>query len=338
MIDGGTNYDILIGRRGDDTYIVDDVKDKVVEKPGEGVDTIETSINLDSAVTASEVSLDSNKALVNTLGENVGNEVKSLSVVLPANVENITLTGDAIYAVGNDLANEITGTDSANILKAGTSVKNVVDTLIGLGGNDVYIVDSTNDVVTEVTGGGDDTVRSYATFTLPAEVENLELIGSLVANATGNALPNTIYGNKAANVIDGGAGADTLYGWAPIANGASAVDTFKFASGSDADGDTIKAFDSTDLIDLSAISAGNTAVSSDFVFIGAITTANPVDTASGKNQVGYVAVDASDSIPAHLAVSGYLASDGNTTSSTADFTIKVELSGITALVPTDFIL
>jgi Tol biopolymer transport system component len=64
------------------------------------------------------------------------------------------------------------------------------------------------------SGGGNDTVRASADYTLPGNAENLVLTGSAAIDGTGNALANRIVGNAEANVIDGKAGADTLAGGA----------------------------------------------------------------------------------------------------------------------------
>jgi Ca2+-binding RTX toxin-like protein len=79
-------------------------------------------------------------------------------------------------------------------------------------GNDTYVVDVAGDVVTELSGGGVDTVETLITYTLGSEVENLLLTGSGTINGTGNALANQISGNGGNNVLDGGLGADTLTG------------------------------------------------------------------------------------------------------------------------------
>jgi Ca2+-binding RTX toxin-like protein len=56
-----------------------------------------------------------------------------------------------------------------------------------------------------------DTVKSAITYTLGNNVENLILTGDAAINGTGNALDNTIIGNKANNVLTGMAGNDTYY-------------------------------------------------------------------------------------------------------------------------------
>lgn len=174
-IDGGIGSDTLTGRAGDDTYIVDSSGDVVVELASEGVDVVWSAINY-------------------TIG---------------ANVENLTLTGaSAINGTGNSLDNVIKGNDAANTLDGGTGN----DTMVGNGGNDTYFVDSTSDTITELASGGDDIVRTSATYTLSENVETLVLLGSNSINGTGNSGSNLILGNSGDNVLSGGSGNDFLFG------------------------------------------------------------------------------------------------------------------------------
>jgi Ca2+-binding RTX toxin-like protein len=175
VLDGKAGVDTMIGGNGHDTYYVDETADVVTESANKGTDTVKASA----------------------------------TYTLSANVENLELTGVlAIDGTGNELKNIITGNSAANVLdgKAGG------DTMIGGNGNDTYFVDTANDVVTELSEEGTDTVKASATYTLSANVENLELTGILAINGTGNASVNKITGNSAANVLDGKAGADTMIG------------------------------------------------------------------------------------------------------------------------------
>jgi trimeric autotransporter adhesin len=177
LIDGKGGVDTMIGKTGDDTYTVDVSGDVVTEVAAEGTDTVNSSATY-------------------TLG---------------SNIEKLTLTGtSAIDGTGNALANTITGNTANNTLDglAGN------DTMIGGTGNDTYTVDATLDVVTETstTATEIDTVNSSATFTLGANIENLNLTSLGDINGTGNTLNNTIVGNSGINTLSGGTGNDIMKG------------------------------------------------------------------------------------------------------------------------------
>jgi Ca2+-binding RTX toxin-like protein len=85
--------------------------------------------------------------------------------------------------------------------------------MLGGAGNDIYEVDSENDVVIEFAGDGPDQVDSAAaSYTLSAFVENLTLTGTADIEGTGNAFANKITGNNGANQLAGAKGDDTLTG------------------------------------------------------------------------------------------------------------------------------
>jgi len=107
--------------------------------------------------------------------------------------------------------------------------------MTGGSGDDVYIVDSSGDTMIEADHGGIDQVRSSVSYTLPAFVENLTLLGAtsiatlnpaatvasdgagagpLAVTGIGNALANRLVGNEAANALWGLDGDDVLYGGA----------------------------------------------------------------------------------------------------------------------------
>ncbi|MBF0626631.1 MAG: calcium-binding protein [Magnetococcales bacterium] len=118
-------------------------------------------------------------------------------------IGNDTLTGGA----GNDA---LFGGAGADTLDGGTGA----DRLIGGVGDDLYTVESMEDVVTEGLNAGTDRVESSVTWTLGVNVENLTLTGSRAAFGTGNALNNLLTGNSADNTLNGMDGSDTLRGGA----------------------------------------------------------------------------------------------------------------------------
>ncbi len=84
-------------------------------------------------------------------------------------------------------------------------------TAIGDAGDDTYIVYDSSDKVVELAGGGIDTVITWGnTVTLSANVENLTLMGSANARATGNAGNNLIIANDGNDKIITGGGNDLL--------------------------------------------------------------------------------------------------------------------------------
>src|SRR6185369_4049774 len=91
------------------------------------------------------------------------------------------------------------------------------DSMAGGGNNDTYVADDANDVITEASGAGTDTIKttlnSYS-LALIANVENLIFIGAGAFSGTGNALNNALTGSSANDSLDGGTGNDTLDGGA----------------------------------------------------------------------------------------------------------------------------
>lgn len=122
--------------------------------------------------------------------------------------------GNANSTSGNDTLTSAAGNDQ---LFGGTGNDSLIgglgiDSLNGGVGNDIYVIDSTSDKVTEAAASGTDTVRSSVTYTLGSNQENLTLQGTGAINGTGNSLNNTIIGNAANNSLKGESGNDTLSG------------------------------------------------------------------------------------------------------------------------------
>jgi Ca2+-binding RTX toxin-like protein len=75
-------------------------------------------------------------------------------------------------------------------------------------GNDIYWVGEADDVVVELPGGGYDLVRASISYTLAANVEELQMLAA-GTTGTGNDEANRIRGSANSDTIDGGAGNDT---------------------------------------------------------------------------------------------------------------------------------
>jgi serralysin len=202
-----------------------------------------------------------------------------------ASIENVT---------GSAFNDTLIGDASANILSGGNGIDRLNgrdgdDIMRGGGGNDIYTVTDLGDVVTELSGEGNDRINVFIDYTNPDNVEFL--VGKFAAvglNLTGNEnrdqitgankinSPDTIFGLDGNDrlvglvgndVIDGGAGNDRIFGNSgfDVINGGAGNDVVTGQQGADtfvfgvAEGrDTVTDFDGTqDQIDLSAHSFAN---------------------------------------------------------------------------------
>lgn len=82
--------------------------------------------------------------------------------------------------------------------------------MTGTAGDDVFAVTEVGTIVHGLAGV--DTVNAKVDFTLLADVERLNLIGTATINGTGSENADLVYGNESANVLRGEAGNDSLYG------------------------------------------------------------------------------------------------------------------------------
>jgi Ca2+-binding RTX toxin-like protein len=272
ILDGGLDADTMVGLGGNDTYIVDDLGDVVIEAAGAGTDEVQTLM-------------------------------AALSIEAMANIENLTYTGadaDPFVGTGNGLNNIITGGDLADTLSGllgndtlngglgadsllggdgsdtlnggddndtlsggiGTDTLNGgagADVMAGGADNDIYVVDDAGDVVDEIAAGstGIDRVDSSISYTLGANVENLNLTGGGAINGTGNALANVINGNGSNNQLFGGGENDTIDGGngSDLIDGGTGNDTLSGGIGNDAD--TLIGGAGNDTINLLANDGGN---------------------------------------------------------------------------------
>lgn len=122
---------------------------------------------------------------------------------------------DGTVAEGNEaltlrLSAPVNATLAATLLNGAILDNDSGFTVLSQGlSNDLYNVSSSLARIAENAGGGIDTVRASATYTLPENVENLLLTGGAV-NAIGNAGHNVLRGNAGNNTLDGRDGIDTV--------------------------------------------------------------------------------------------------------------------------------
>ena len=134
----------MIGGPGNDTYFVENTGDVVYEKLNEGTDTVSSR----------------------------------LTYILPANVENLILTGTAaINGTGNSAANVITGNSAANKLNglAGNDILNGAngnDLLNGGAGTNTLTGGLGNDIFRFTTKVHADTVADYNVANDTVQLDN----------------------------------------------------------------------------------------------------------------------------------------------------------------------
>ena len=187
-LNGGSGNDVLIGGNGDDSYYIDSVNDVAIEMENEGGDAVYSSISL----------------------------------ILPGQVEDLTLLEPAAVGHGNALNNKISGNDLPNALY-GLAGDDILDggkgndRLVGGLGNDTYIIDSISDKIIEQFNGGNDTalirVNGKGIYNLPKNVENASLDEGILLILNGNDLANRLTGNSLGNILRGRAGDDYLSGF-----------------------------------------------------------------------------------------------------------------------------
>ncbi|MBK1642372.1 hypothetical protein CKO12_10875 [Chromatium okenii] len=151
---------------------------------------------------------------VNTTGT-INND-DSIAIVGTSNNDRLkgTIESDQLDGLaGNDYFFGLGGNDTLNggagndTMRGGTGL----DSMIGGDGNDLYYVEEIGDIVVETATGGIDTVNSSLNnYTLNAAVENGRISIPGTASITGNALDNVLFAGVGNNIIDGGAGTDTV--------------------------------------------------------------------------------------------------------------------------------
>ncbi|HWK67965.1 MAG TPA: PQQ-dependent sugar dehydrogenase [Rhizobiaceae bacterium] len=204
-LNGGVGTDRMVGGLGNDTFYVDNVGDLVAEAPGQGLDSIQASVNYTLApglaIELLATAAQAGTSAINFAGNEFGQRINGNNGVnfLNGGGGNDTLFG---YA-GNDRLN---GADGADQMTGGT-------------GDDTFLVDTIGDKVFELAGQGADAVLASVSHSLITG-QSVEMLattqpnGTAAINLTGNELANRITGNAGSNVLTGGLGADILIGGA----------------------------------------------------------------------------------------------------------------------------
>lgn len=217
QLTGGTGISFLWGGEGDDTLIA-----------GSGNSQLNGGTGADRMVgnqVGNGYSVDNiNDVIVEAADGGVDWVNSSISYTLSAELENLFLEGtDAISGTGNAGNNTLNGTQNtaANILSGGQ-------------GDDTYTL-GVGDSAVENANEGIDTVNAMFSYTLGANIENLNLTGYAHDNGTGNNLDNRLVGNSLNNSLSGGAGSDYLSGMQgnDVLNGGTGADEMLGGFGND---------------------------------------------------------------------------------------------------------
>jgi len=239
-LDGGTSEsptlgDTMDGGLGNDTYIVDNVNDRVLEsQPVDdgGIDAVLTYVNFDPLPASDTNNVTRQPSFANL-------DIASFGLI-----ENFVLMDDAlrgvgvpIRGVGNALGNEFTGNAENNvILGLGGD-----DTILGNAGNDSLYGD--RDIETPVY---DPVSGTYPSNPGAYDISNLSLADQALLVGVGGALENgfdslvggdgddgmwgqgeddTLIGGSGNDCLMGGTGADSMVGG--VGNDAFYVDTYE---------------------------------------------------------------------------------------------------------------
>lgn len=175
LVTGTAGADTMAALAGNDTYVVNNAGDVVVEAAGGGIDTVRASI----------------------------------SYALTDNVENLVLTGTAANGAGNALNNTITGNAENNRLNGGDGD----DVLAGLGGINVLNGGAGVDTITYALALAGVDVRLNGNVTRNNGMGGTDTLSG-IENVTGSDFDDTLIGSSGNNVLAGGLGRDVLLGLA----------------------------------------------------------------------------------------------------------------------------
>ncbi len=280
VLDGGDGndilYDALLGESGDDTLLGGKGDDQLYG--GGGLNTLSGGAGNDLYVLYMASNL-----LSENLNEGIDTVRSTLSYTLGNHLENLELMGEGDgFAIGNGLANQLTGNAGNNLLDGGDGSDTASYANAGVGVT-----------VSLLTSGAQDT-GGAGTDTL-ANIENL----------TGSAYADILTGDAKNNALAGGLGADTL-------TGGAGADRFRFATSLGGDNlDTVQDF-----------ATGQDSLRLDDAAFGAIGGLGQFAAGDERFFVGASAHDASDRIIYDPSTSAlFYDADGNGAGGAVSFAI-----------------
>lgn len=211
--------DLLLGGAGDDTYILRDTLDTIIDT--EGSNSIKLDASFKKTLDLQNYYTQANINAVDASGVKTPLTIKANDLgdyIIGASGKN-TIFGGAgddtiIGAAGNDY---LLGGEGDDVINA----KGGINTLNGGSGNDTYLIDGTaksnsitdaegTDTVKLVAGYAGNPAYSIASYSTIENLDASDVSTSLVL--TGNDLSNVITGGSRNDLIFGGGGNDTLVG------------------------------------------------------------------------------------------------------------------------------
>jgi Ca2+-binding RTX toxin-like protein len=238
-IAGGAGDDVLVGGAGNDTLIGDVGHDEL--DGGEGDDDLYyqflgASPDHDSAAGGAGVDalfadfagIAGSTGVTMTLGPDAGGGDSGL-ISAGADYSVAFSSIELFFIAATDFADQLVtgggddlllGMGGDDVIEAGGGNDYIIggagaDSMSGGLGNDRYEVDDAGDLTTENAGEGIDEIQvRLGAYTLGADFENLTGLLATGQSLTGNGLANLIKGGSGNDVIDGGAGADSMLGGA----------------------------------------------------------------------------------------------------------------------------
>lgn len=294
LLDCGAGADVLAGGAGDDHYRIDSMADVIIERPGEGFDTLVTLIDyrLDPTRNANVEAFVLGGSATSLLGDDAANRLYANPLldsrlyglagddwlvggsgddILRANVGNDHLVGDTgdDWLSGEDGNDSLEGGSGSDYLLGGADD----DVLIGQDGDDRLFGENGSD---RLEGGdGEDKLFGGTGNDVLAGGNDADTLrgGPGDDRMQGDAGDDWLFGDIGADTIEGGMGFDHLFGGAgddvlvggagiDILIGEGGADRFVFVEGdfaglSSNEPDIIRDFDpaSGDILDLSLIDA-----------------------------------------------------------------------------------